>query len=147
MTSPGRLEIVKRTPTVILDAAHNPHGAQSLVAALQDEFGFDRLVFVLGMFADKDYRGFLELIEPLADHLICTQSSSPRALPAVELAAAAVQAGFEPVEVAPKLIDAIDRAVAIADEVAADESSAGLVICGSIVTIAEARALLGRHSA
>ena len=65
VTSPGRLEILYRDPTVIVDAAHNPHGGQALVAALSEEFGFDRIIAVVGMFADKDVQGFLALLEPI----------------------------------------------------------------------------------
>ena len=147
VTSPGRLEVMKRNPTVILDAAHNPHGAQSLATAIVEEFAFDRLCLVVGIFADKDVAGFLEVLEPLCDHLVCAQSSSPRALPAEELAEQAGRLGFDSVEVKPKLIDALDAAVAYADAFDRDEHAVGIVVCGSVVTISEARALLGRHTA
>ena len=147
VTSPGRLEVMKRNPTVILDAAHNPHGAQALATALVEEFAFDRLCLVVGIFADKDVAGFLEVLEPLCDHLVCAQSSSPRALPAQELVEQAGRLGYDSVEVKPKLIDAIDAAVAYADAFDRDEHSVGIVVCGSVVTISEARALLGRHTA
>lgn len=146
-TSPGRLEVVKRSPTIVVDAAHNPHGAAALVTALTDEFSFDRVVFVVGMLADKDASGFLSLIEPLSDQLICTQSASPRALPAEELAEVAAAAGIAEVETRPQLSDAIARAVEVSDEWAAADLVPGIVICGSVVTVGEARARLGRHSA
>lgn len=147
VTAPGRLEVVKRNPTVIIDAAHNPHGAKSLATALVDEFAFDRLCLVLGIFADKDVAGFLEVLEPLCDHLICTQSSSPRALPAAELAQHAQLLGYDSVVEQPNLLDAIDVAIAYADSFDREEHSVGIVISGSVVTVAQARALLGRHTA
>ena len=80
MTSPGRLEIVRRSPTVLVDAAHNPHGARSLVAALEEAFAFTRLVGLVGIVADKDAAGMLEVLEPALDHIVVTRSSSPRAM-------------------------------------------------------------------
>ena len=77
MTSPGRLEVVRRSPTVLVDAAHNPHGARSLVAALEEAFTFTRLVGLVGIVADKDAVGMLEVLEPALDHVVITRSSSP----------------------------------------------------------------------
>ncbi|MEZ5194751.1 MAG: Mur ligase family protein, partial [Nocardioides sp.] len=57
VTSPGRLEVVRRSPTILLDAAHNPDGAEATAAALEDSFAFDPLVGVIGVMADKDYEG------------------------------------------------------------------------------------------
>src|SRR4029078_11307417 len=59
VTSPGRLEVVRRGPTILLDAAHNPHGAAALVEAIRDSFTFDPLVGVVGAIADKDVEGVL----------------------------------------------------------------------------------------
>ena len=59
VTSPGRLEIVRRSPTIVLDAAHNPHGAEATGAALEDSFTFDPLIGVIGVMADKDHEGLL----------------------------------------------------------------------------------------
>ena len=67
VTVPGRLEVVRRSPTVLLDAAHNPHGAAAAVAALDEAFDLNPLVGVIGVMADKDVRGLLETFEPVAD--------------------------------------------------------------------------------
>ncbi len=81
-TSPGRLERVRSAPTILLDAAHNPHGMTATVAALQEEFAFGRLIAVLAVLADKDVSGMLDLLEPVVDAIVCTRNSSPRAMPA-----------------------------------------------------------------
>jgi dihydrofolate synthase/folylpolyglutamate synthase len=144
VTSPGRLEVVRRGPTVLLDAAHNPAGAAAATAAIRDEFSFTQLVGVVGILADKDARGILEELEPILAEVVVSQSSSPRALPADELAAVAVEVfGADRVEVAPRLDDAIDAGVRLAEE-AGDLGGAGVLVTGSITTVGEARRLLRR---
>ena len=144
VSSPGRLEIVRNAPTVLLDAAHNPAGARAAAAAVAESFGFTRLVGVVSTMADKDVRGILEAFEPVLAEVVVTQTSSPRAMPADELAALAVEVfGPDRVEVAPRLDDAIDAAVTLAEE-EGDLGGAGVLVTGSIVTVAEARTLLGR---
>ena len=86
VTSPGRLEIIRRSPTIVLDAAHNPHGAAAVVAALEDSFTFSPLIGVIGVMADKDYEGLLAEFEPVLAHVVCTQNSTARSMPAAELA-------------------------------------------------------------
>jgi dihydrofolate synthase / folylpolyglutamate synthase len=142
--SPGRLEVVRRSPTVLLDGAHNVAGAQSLAAALGEAFTFHRLVGVVAMLADKDAAGILEALEPTLDAVVVTQSTSPRAMPADDLAAVAVDVfGADRVEVAPRLDDALDAGVRLAEE-DGELSGAGVVVTGSLVTVGEARRLLLR---
>jgi dihydrofolate synthase / folylpolyglutamate synthase len=144
VTSPGRLEVVRRGPTVLLDVAHNPAGATALAQSIVEDFSFRRLVAVVGVLADKDVRGLLEVLEPVVDEVVATQSSSPRALPADELAAVAVDVlGADRVSVAPRLPDALDEAVGLAEEDGA-LGGAGVLVTGSVVTVGEARALLRR---
>jgi len=146
VTSPGRLEIVRRSPTVVLDAAHNPHGAEALAAALEDSFAFSPLIGVLGVMSDKDHEGLLTALEPHLAHVICSQNSTPRALPAERLAEAARAVfGEDRVTVAPRLADAVDQAAALAEagEAFGDPLGSGAVlVTGSVVTVGEARALL-----
>lgn len=142
-SSPGRLEVVRRSPTVIVDAAHNPHGAFALGEALADSFDFGAVIAVVAVFADKDARGFLTALEPAVDQVVVTANSSPRSLPADELAQFAVEVfGAERVLVEPRLDAAIESAMQLADE--ADAASAGVVVTGSVVTVADARRMLGR---
>ena len=143
VTSPGRLEAVRTSPTVLLDAAHNPAGARAVAEAVQESFAFTRLVGVVAVMADKDVRGILEALEPVLAEVVVTQSASPRAMPADELGAVAVEVfGADRVEVSPRLDDAVDAAVDLA-EAEGHLGGAGVLVTGSIVTVAEARTLLG----
>lgn len=141
-TSPGRFEIVQRDPTVILDAAHNPHGARTLANTMQEEFSFDRVIAVVGVFADKDADGIFEEIKDVVDGVIVTQSSSPRALPADELRKIAVRhIGTDRVLVDSDLRSAIEKALADANHPMEDQS-VGILITGSVITVGEARSIL-----
>ena len=148
VTSPGRLEIVRRSPTIVLDAAHNPHGARATAEALDDSFTFSPLIGVVGVMGDKDHEGMLAELEPHLAHVICTQNSTERALPAERLAAVAREIfGEDRVSVAPRLSDAVDQAAALAEagEAFGDPLGSGAVlVTGSVVTVGEARRLLVR---
>ncbi|GAA3540691.1 bifunctional tetrahydrofolate synthase/dihydrofolate synthase [Nocardioides daeguensis] len=145
ITSPGRLEVVRRSPTVLLDAAHNPHGAEAAAAALEDSFQFDPVVGVIGVMADKDAEGLLAAFEPHLAQVVVTQNSTERAMPADQLAVVAREVfGEDRVTVVPLLADAIDAAAALAESDGNDALSTGAVlVTGSVVTVGEARALLG----
>jgi dihydrofolate synthase/folylpolyglutamate synthase len=149
VTSPGRLEIIRRSPMILLDAAHNPHGAEATVAAIEDSFAFSPLIGVLGVMADKDAEGLLAVFEPHLAHVVCTQNSTDRAMPVLELAAVAREVfGDDRVSVARRLPDAIDEATALAEAGEAVGSSIGtgaVLVSGSVVTVGEARALLRRR--
>ena len=140
-TSPGRLEIVRRSPTVIVDAAHNPAGATVLANALKDSFTFTHLVGVISIFTDKDVVGVLEALEPALDEIVVTRSTSPRAMRPARLGEIAAEIfGDHRVTVVEELPDALDRAAQLADE---GGVSGGVVATGSIVTVGEVRLLLG----
>jgi dihydrofolate synthase/folylpolyglutamate synthase len=149
VTSPGRLEIVRRSPTVVLDAAHNPHGAEALGAALEDSFTFNPLIGVVGVMADKDQEQLLVALEPHLAHVVCTQNSTDRALPAEELAVVAREVfGEDRVSVTPKLGEAIEAAATLAEAGAAFGDGLGsgaVLVTGSVVTVGEARSLLVRR--
>ena len=141
-TSPGRCEIVHRDPTVILDAAHNPHGARALAETLESEFTFDEVIGVIAIFGDKDAEGLLKALEPILNSVIVTQSSSPRAMPVEELEKIAVSIfGRDRVFPVTSLSDALDRAVEKAKRPLSDES-VGVVVAGSVVTVGESRSYL-----
>lgn len=141
-TSPGRFEIIQRDPTVILDAAHNPHGARTLANTMQEEFTFGRVIAVIGVFADKDADGIFNELKDVIDGVIVTQSSSPRALPADELAKiAAKHLGSDRVFIESDLKVAIDKALADANH-PMEEESVGVLITGSVITVGEARKIL-----
>ena len=146
VTSPGRLEIIRRSPTILLDAAHNPHGAEAAAAALEDSFSFSPLIGVMGVMEDKDHEGLLAAFEPYLEHLVCTQNSTPRSMSAAALGRAAVEVfGEDRVSVVPDLADAIDRAATLAEAGEAINVSIGagaVLVTGSVVTVGEARSLL-----
>ena len=146
VTSPGRLEIIRQSPTILLDAAHNPHGAAATVAALEDSFAFGTLVGVVGVMSDKDAEGLLAELEPVLAHIVCTQNSSSRSMSSTELAAVARGIyGNDRVSETPSLADAIDQAAALAEAgeaVGQAFGSGGVIVTGSVVTVGEARAML-----
>jgi len=147
VTSPGRLEVVRRNPTVLLDAAHNPGGASATAEAVAEEFTFDHLVGVLAVSSDKDVRGMLEAFEPVLDEVVVTRNSTPRSMAVPELAALAAEVfGQERVWVEQRLDDAIDRAVGLAEAGVADASlgGTGVLVTGSVITAGEAGTLLRR---
>jgi dihydrofolate synthase/folylpolyglutamate synthase len=142
VTSPGRLEVVRRGPTVILDGAHNPAGAHALAAALEEAFSFDRLIGVLAVLDDKDAAGLLGALEPVLTSVVVTTNGSPRALPAQALAEIAREVlGDSRVQVAGRLDDALE--VAIGEAETGPLGGGGVIVTGSIVTVGEARTLLG----
>lgn len=146
VTSPGRLEIIRRSPTILLDAAHNPHGAEALAEALEDSFSFSPLIGVLGVMEDKDDQGLLNALESVLAHVVCTQNSTPRSRSAAALGRAAAEVfGEDRVSVVPDLADAIERAATLAEAHEAIDVSIGagaVLVTGSVVTVGEARALL-----
>ena len=145
-TSPGRLEVVRRSPTVIVDAAHNPHGAAVLASALEESFTFEQVIGVVSVMADKDVLGVLQALEPVMTDVVVTWNGAARAMPANELAEIANQVfGDDRVHVAPNLTSAIDRAIEMAD--AAGMNGVGIVVTGSVVTAAAGRAIMGRGNA
>lgn len=141
-SSPGRMEVVRRTPTVVLDAAHNPGGMQATLEGLHEAFDFAKVIGVVGVMRDKDVEALLELLEPMLDEIVLTRNSSPRSMPVEELAALAEPLfGEERVHVVERLDDAIDRAMGIADS-QGEFSGTGVLITGSVVTAGDARLLL-----
>src|SRR5580698_4078147 len=70
VSSPGRLEIMRRSPTVIIDASHNPGGMAATVAAVEEAFTFTRLVGVFAAAADKDVAGLLAELEPILADIV-----------------------------------------------------------------------------
>lgn len=149
IVNPGRLERVRNAPTVFLDAAHNPHGARALAAALTDEFDFRKLVGVVSVMGDKDVEAMLTVLEPVFDEIVVTHNGSPRAMDVEELAGLAVaKFGDERVVVAPTLADALETAIGLAEEVADPGeavSGAGVIVTGSVVTAGAARTLFGKE--
>ena len=146
MSAPGRLEVVRRSPVVLVDSAHNPAGMAATVDALTEAFSFTELAVILAVSADKDVAGILDQLEPVAGQLVVTGNSSVRSMDAGKLAELAVPVfGPDRVTVAARLDDAIEAAAALADEAAGPDAapgSAAVLITGSVVTVGDARQLL-----
>ncbi|WP_311197923.1 glutamate ligase domain-containing protein [Ornithinimicrobium sp. INDO-MA30-4] len=143
-SSPGRLEIVRRSPTVLVDAAHNPAGVEALVEAVRESFMFGRLVGVIGVLAEKDAESMIALLEPVLDHIVLTRTTSPRAVSPQRLGEIALgYFGEDRISVIRDLPDALDLAAGMAD----DGGMSGAVLAtGSVVTAAEVRMLLGQSA-
>lgn len=142
-SSPGRLEVIHRNPTVIIDAAHNPHGVAALREALSEEFSFDRLIAIVAMLNDKDVTQFLAELSGAVDEIIVTENESIRALPTESIFSIANEIFDEAVVSAA---GSIKRAIELAFDKAGAPSltpqSTGILITGSVVTVAQARSLL-----
>lgn len=144
VTAPGRMEVVRRSPTVVLDAAHNPAGARATAEAVSEAFDFSRLIGVVGASGEKDVRGVLEAFEPIFAEVVVTQNSSDRAMDTDELAGVAVEIfGDDRVQVEPRLDDALEAAITLAEE-EGEYAGSGVLVTGSVITVGEARLLLGR---
>ena len=140
LSAPGRLEVVRRSPTILLDAAHNPHGMRATVEAVQEAFTLSPLIGVVGVMADKEADGLLDALEPALAQIVCTQNTTERAMPAAELGDIAEGIfGTDRVHVVARLDDAIERGVELADV-------GGVLVTGSVVTAGQARILLGGGS-
>jgi len=142
--SPGRFEIVYRDPTVIIDAAHNPHGAHAFAETLRNEFDFESVFGVVAILGEKDVEGVLKELEPVIDRLVVTQNSSPRALPVEKLYQAAIKIfGAERVFKEDNLRTAITYAMeqcTLVNQVS--DGISAVTICGSVVTAGEARKII-----
>ena len=139
VTSPGRCEIIHRDPTIILDAAHNPHGAKAIAETIQSEFTFDDVTGIVALMADKDALGILQALEPIMNQIIVTTNSAARSMAVGDLEALATQIfGADRVFAQPTLTDAIDKAIKDSVRPLSEESLA-ILITGSVVTVGEAR--------
>ncbi len=133
---PGRLEVVHRHPTVVLDGAHNPHGARAAAAALDEAFGFRELVLVAACLDDKDVSGILREFRPVASHVVVTRAPSPRAASLERMRSAATEvwgATGTVVEAADDLDDALGLARSVTGP------GDGLLVVGSLLTVGAAR--------
>lgn len=143
-TSPGRCEVIMRNPTVIIDAAHNPHGAQSLRKTIKEEFDFESIIGVIAPMGDKDVDGIFEELEDVVSQVIVSRNTSHRAADLDELQARAKSVfGANRVVAIESLTDAIRTAIDQAKlENAINDLNSAVLISGSVVTAGEARAII-----
>ncbi len=141
VASPARMELMRPSPAVVIDAAHNVAGVEALVAGMEETFALRYVVGVVGVLADKNAEAILGVLEPMMDEIVVTRSSSPRAIDVDELAEVARDVfDDERVHVEYRLDDAIVRAIDLAEQESDIET--GVVVTGSVTVAAEARLLL-----
>ncbi|MBF0807223.1 dihydrofolate synthase [Rothia nasimurium] len=147
--SPGRLEVARTEPPVVLDAAHNPHGVAASAAAFKESFSFEELHLVVGILGEKDAATMLNLLfDEYVDRaewrtvLHLTKSDSPRAIVPEELAELALDAGFDEdtIETYENIPDALSAAVTAAADV--PNLNSAVLVTGSITVVGEASILL-----
>lgn len=129
--SPGRLETLEENPLVVIDGAHNPAGAAKLAEAVKTEFEYDRLILVLGVLADKDVGGIVEMLAPLADRIIATSPDYYRAMPADALAETIKRVNSN-VLVEPDTVKAVEKAKELAGETDLVLVTGSLYVIGEI---------------
>lgn len=134
-TSPGRLEVVNRHPTVLLDGAHNPAAFRALAAALEEEFPDFRWTLVLGVLGDKDLPRMLEALKGRVGEVFAAAARSERAVPAAEVARTAAEVLEVPVHEVETVPEATARALAAAG------AKGAVLVCGSLYVVGEARPL------
>lgn len=131
-TSPGRLQVISRKPLTILDAAHNPGGAESLARAMKKTFGAPKTVAVISILGDKDARALLQALNSTAETFVVTQSTSPRAIEVHELEKIAIEIfGENRVRTASTPY----RAVELAKEFVSENGA--IVVTGSITLVGD----------
>ena len=129
---PGRFEILGENPVFVLDGAHNPHGMTATAKSLSNHFGEKKIHFVVGAMADKDVKGMMGMLLPLAESFIAVKPDNPRAMEAEELAKLLRELGAR-----AESCDSIGKAVATAVEKAGCD---GVVAClGSLYFSGEIR--------
>ncbi|MGO1510317.1 MAG: bifunctional folylpolyglutamate synthase/dihydrofolate synthase [Actinomycetaceae bacterium] len=149
VTSPGRLEVVRSSPLVLVDAAHNPAGVEALREGIAEAFDLEHLVGVVGVMYDKEVEAMLGELEPLLDEIVVTDAGTDRAMPAEELAEVARDVfGEDRVHLVPRLAEAIDRAATLAEADQAEiVTKTGVLVTGSVVLAGRAREVTGHPHA
>ncbi|MBU4320208.1 MAG: bifunctional folylpolyglutamate synthase/dihydrofolate synthase [Nitrospinae bacterium] len=155
----GRLEFVSKEPPILIDGAHNPSAAEILAASLKEIFlrAYRRIILIIGVMSDKDIRGIMAPLLPLAAEIILTAPACERAASPQKLADCAAEMGFTNTHIAPTVKDAIDMAIKSSNascvkrdalqEKSLDSSlithhSSLILITGSFYTIGEAKEML-----
>lgn len=133
-TSPGRLQVVRTSPTILVDAAHNPAGARVLANALDDSFAFAHVVGVYSAMGDKDIESVLAEMEPHLDSIVITEMPGERAANIEQLREIAIDVfGEDRVEVRDSLGEAVDCAATLAEATTDPADKCGVVVFGSVV--------------
>jgi dihydrofolate synthase/folylpolyglutamate synthase len=143
VASPGRLQVIEQNPLVLLDGAHNPHGAKALASALSNSFEARETVAVISMLEQKDLAGFLQNLDPAVTHYVVTQSSSDRALSAEVLAERiSAEVGKGKVSVQVNFASALEQARGLLS----DSTSGAVLVTGSLTLVGDAQAMIQREA-
>jgi dihydrofolate synthase/folylpolyglutamate synthase len=132
---PGRMQVVAKDPTIILDGAHNPAAARALALSIRSSFNYRRLILVIGVMEDKQIGQLLRGIVPLSDYVIYTRPVYYRAVSPEILMAKAAFSG-KPGKIVPSLTKALEEARNMADP------RDLILVCGSLFTVGEAMTCL-----
>ena len=135
---PGRLEVLRRKPTLLLDGAHNTHGAKALKESIQEIFKYNKLIVVIGVLEDKDVEGILNEIIPLSDKVIITKPNNPRAI-SVDILGEKIKTFHKEVLIYENINDAVDKSLKISKE---DDL---VLYCGSLYMIGDIRTVLNKN--
>ena len=146
VTSPGRFEILHRDPTVIIDAAHNPHGAKALAKTISNEFDFRSIFGVVAILGDKDVVGILRELESVVSRIVVTENTSERALPKEELFKIAqsvfgIDRTFMEADLQSAITYSMEQATLLNQ---VSDGSNAVLITGSVVTVGEAKRIVKR---
>lgn len=146
VTSPGRLEVIHRDPTVLVDAAHNPHGARALAKSIGSEFDFQSIFGVVAILGDKDAVGILRELEPVISRIVVTENKSERAVPKDELFEIAksifsAERTFLEADLQSAITYSMEQATLLNQ---VSEGSNAVLITGSVVTVGEAKKIVKR---
>ena len=133
---PGRLEVVHEQPTVVLDAAHNPHGARALAGAMATAFRFRDIILVVGVLEDKDVEGILLELAGVASHVIVTVAPAERSA-GLERMLDAARVVFTPRGVHVEAADGVEHALDLATSICGPRDA--VLVTGSLTTIGAAR--------
>ena len=141
LSSPGRLQLVRTDPAILLDGAHNPAGAKTLATSLMSEFSEKPLVGLLAVLSDKDVAGVVSELSGCFQNVVATSSSSNRSLDAQALEAIAKDHSGAITESAPNVISGLERARSIAREI-----DGMVVVTGSISLVGDVLQILQEES-
>jgi dihydrofolate synthase/folylpolyglutamate synthase len=133
---PGRLEVMDRSPLIVVDGAHNPAGAEALARTLAEAFTWTRMHLVLGVSSNKDVDGVVAALAPIADVWYAARNESGRSLPAEHVAERIAVGGGRVAD-----LGTVEEALAAARDAAAPDDL--ILVTGSLYTVADARRALG----
>jgi len=125
----GRLEFISNNPPIIIDGAHNAAASAALAGALRKNFlaKYDKLIIILGIMSDKDIKGIMRPLLPLASEIILTAPGYERSARPSELAKYASALGFSNVHTAETVIEAIEMAIKLGESLSGESVNKKMV--------------------